>query len=141
MSEIIVDDLTGKTSAGDITVTSEGGAATMQLQQGLAKMWIHFDGYTGNDIRDSLNVSSAADTGTGRYRYTFSNNMSNFYYSYSVGIGGNGDTRGDENYGSTGATNSASGFTTSTLYTRSRRYDANNYDLDSDTRQIFGDLA
>ena len=38
MSEIKVDTLTGKTSAGDITVTSEGGAATMQLQQGLAKV-------------------------------------------------------------------------------------------------------
>jgi hypothetical protein len=37
MSTILVDNLTGKTSAGDITVTSEGGAATMQLQQGLAK--------------------------------------------------------------------------------------------------------
>jgi hypothetical protein len=28
MSTILVDNLTGKTSAGDITVTSEGGAAT-----------------------------------------------------------------------------------------------------------------
>ncbi len=37
MSTVIADNLTGKTSAGDITVTSEGGAATMQLQQGLAK--------------------------------------------------------------------------------------------------------
>ena len=34
MSEIIVDKLTGVGTAGDITVTSEGGAATMQLQQG-----------------------------------------------------------------------------------------------------------
>ena len=38
MSEIKVDTLTGKTSAGDITVTSEGGAATQSLQQGLAKV-------------------------------------------------------------------------------------------------------
>jgi len=141
MSEILVNKLTGTSTAGSILVTGEGNSTTTNLQQGLCKMWIHFDGYTGNDIRDSFNISSAADTGTGRYRYTFSNNMSNFYYSYSVGIGGNGDTRGDENYGSTGATDSANGFTTSTLYTRSRRYDSNNYDLDSDTRQIFGDLA
>jgi hypothetical protein len=44
MSTILVDNLTGKTSAGDITVTSEGGAATMQLQQGLAKAWVNFNG-------------------------------------------------------------------------------------------------
>ena len=32
-----VDDLRGNTSAGDITITSEGGSATMQLQQGVLK--------------------------------------------------------------------------------------------------------
>ena len=37
MSEMIVNKLTGKTSAGDIDVVSEGGGATMQLQQGLTK--------------------------------------------------------------------------------------------------------
>ena len=46
MSEIKVDTLTGKTTAGDITVTSEGGAATMQLQQGLAKAWVGFNTIT-----------------------------------------------------------------------------------------------
>ena len=35
-----VDDLRGNTAAGNITITSEGGAATMQLQQGVAKAWI-----------------------------------------------------------------------------------------------------
>ena len=32
-----VDALQGITSAGDITVTSAGGAATQSLQQGLSK--------------------------------------------------------------------------------------------------------
>ena len=32
-----VDELQGIATAGDITVTSEGGAATQSLQQGLAK--------------------------------------------------------------------------------------------------------
>ena len=44
MSEIITDKLTGKTSAGDVTITSEGGSATMQLQQGVAKVWCNLDG-------------------------------------------------------------------------------------------------
>ena len=30
-----VDDLRGNTAAGNITITSEGSSATMQLQQGL----------------------------------------------------------------------------------------------------------
>ena len=32
-----VDEMQGVTSAGDITITGEGGSATMQLQQGWRK--------------------------------------------------------------------------------------------------------
>ena len=71
MSEIKVDNLTGKTSAGDITVTSEGGAATMQLQQGLAKSWVAAT--VAAVIYDSLNISSNTDEGTGDYKYGISN--------------------------------------------------------------------
>ena len=86
MSEIKVDTLTGKTTAGDITVTSEGGAATMQLQQGLAKMWVNFNGTGTIASRDSLSISSLDDNGTGDYTLNFSNNMGNA--SYSVVCGG-----------------------------------------------------
>jgi hypothetical protein len=37
MSTILVDNLTGKTSAGDITVTSEGGAATQSVAAGVGE--------------------------------------------------------------------------------------------------------
>ena len=75
MSEIKVDDLTGKTTAGDITVTSEGGAATMQLQQGLAKFWITHDGTGTPTAIDSFNVGSIIDVGQGNYKYNFVNNF------------------------------------------------------------------
>jgi CRISPR/Cas system CMR-associated protein Cmr5 small subunit len=81
MSEILVNKLTGKTSAGDITVTSEGGAATMQLQQGLAKTWAHLDLKTENSIDDSLNVSSISDVATGQVSVTASNAMATINYT------------------------------------------------------------
>jgi len=84
MSEIKVDTLTGKTSAGDITVTSEGGAATQSLQQGLAKAWIHFTAVSSHTIRGSFNVSTLLDVGTGDSQYNFSNNMANDDYSTST---------------------------------------------------------
>ena len=66
MSEIKVDNLTGKTSAGDITVTSEGGAATQSLQQGLAKAWVLYDQLDGTaDTVGSLNLSTLVDVATG----------------------------------------------------------------------------
>ena len=73
MSEIITDKLTGKTSAGNVTITSEGGAATMQLQQGLAKVWVFS---TDDVITDSLNTSSSTDVSTGEYTITLASAMS-----------------------------------------------------------------
>ena len=83
MSEIKVDTLTGKTTAGDITVTSEGGAATMQLQQGLAKAWVNFNGTGTIATRDSLNIASMTDSGTGTFSMNMSNAMGNDDYTMS----------------------------------------------------------
>ena len=84
MSTVITDNLTGKTSAGDVTITSEGGSATMQLQQGLAKVWINFDGTGTIASRDSLNTSGLVDIGTGQYSFTLANAMSNSSYAAQV---------------------------------------------------------
>jgi hypothetical protein len=85
MSEIKVDTLTGKTSAGDITVTSEGGAATMQLQQGIEKVWVNFNGTGTVAIRDSLNTSSITDVSTGRYRPNYTNSF-NYAADYAFHV-------------------------------------------------------
>ena len=76
-----VDEMQGVTSAGDITITSEGGAATMQLQQGLAKVWINFDGESTIATRDSNNVSSISDDGTGSYTTSYTSNMASVNYT------------------------------------------------------------
>ena len=84
MSEIKVDTLTGKTSAGNITVTSEGGAATMQLQQGLAKLWATLDADASTVVAfDSFNVSSVQDDATGKYGVTAASAMSSANYHMS----------------------------------------------------------
>ena len=93
MSTILVDNLTGKTSAGSITVTSEGGAATQSLQQGLAKEWINFDGTGTISVRDSANVSSIVDRGTASYTVNASNAFGNASYATTAMAKetGNGD--------------------------------------------------
>ena len=85
MSTIIADNLTGKTSAGSVTVTSEGGAATQSLQQGLTKVWVKFGAYSTNTIFDSVNVTSFTDNGTGNFTVNFNNNMGNAFYSATAG--------------------------------------------------------
>ena len=74
MSEIITNKLTGKTAAGNVTITSEGGSATMQLQAGVAKHFIVYD--ETQTIDNSLNNSSITDIGTGNHKFAFTNNFS-----------------------------------------------------------------
>ena len=77
-----VDDLRGNTAAGNITITSEGGSATMQLQQGVAKQWCYFNGSASTlSLDDSLNTASLTDSSTGIYLANFTNNMSNTTYA------------------------------------------------------------
>ena len=141
------DDAIAVADAGVVTLLttavakSEGGAVTTNIAQGLAKMWIHFDGNTGNDIRDSLNISSAADNGTGRYTYTYTNNMGNFYYQFTHTCGGASGSAGDDSFGSTGNANASGGITTSTFFSRSRKHDGAIQDIDCDSVSLHGDLA
>ena len=71
MSEIITDKLTGKTAAGNVTVTS--GTSTMKLQEGICTGWTNYDGYNSSQ-HGSFNQSSLTDNGTGDFTMTFTNN-------------------------------------------------------------------
>ena len=89
-SELKVDKFTGVTTAGSIDVTGEGNSTTTNLQQGLAKCWVNFNGTGTIASRDSFNIASLTDTGTGHYAPNFSNNMSNNDYSATGGISESG---------------------------------------------------
>ena len=81
-STLKINTLTGVTTAGSIAVTGEGNSTTTNLQQGLCKMWVNFDGSaSGAASRDTFNVSGMTDTGTGDYQASYSNAMSNANYT------------------------------------------------------------
>ena len=76
-----VDTLTGVSTAGSISVTGEGNSTTTNLQQGLTKVWVRFNGTSTVAVNDSLNVSGLTDHGTGDYQVNFTNNMGNVNYA------------------------------------------------------------
>jgi len=82
-SQLKVDTITGVTTAGSIVVTGEGGSTTTNLQQGLCKQWIHFNGSGTIAIVDSFNTTTIVDNGSGDYQVTIANDMSNDDYSVS----------------------------------------------------------
>jgi len=62
--------------------TSGGSSSTPeQIAQGRAKSWINFNGSGTVAIRDSFNVSSLTDNGTGNYTVSFSTAMANTTYA------------------------------------------------------------
>jgi len=50
------------------------------LAYGSAKVWVNFNGQNTIAARDSFNLASLTDNGTGDYTITFSNNMGNANY-------------------------------------------------------------
>ena len=85
MSEILTNKLTGASTAGNITITGEGGSGTIQFQQGLAKGWVgHAVDSSQSITGDTFNVSGFTDVATGYSTHTLVNNMNTGANTYPV---------------------------------------------------------
>ena len=60
--------------------SSNNSTAMSTINQGTAKAWVNFNGQGTIAARDSFNLASLTDNGTGDYTITFSNNMGNANY-------------------------------------------------------------
>ena len=113
MSTLVVDTLTGKSTAANLTIGStpvvsasansmtirgEGSNQT-SIQQGLAKAWLNLIGTGTIAILDSFNISGITDDGTGLYDSAFSVNMSNNDYSAACAGGESDDSGGNRSVG------------------------------------------
>ena len=139
-SELKVDKFTGVSTAGSILVTGEGNSTTTNLQQGLAKAWGNLDGTGTIAIRDSFNIGSATDGGTGYYTFNYTNDMSNDDYSASENVA---ETSGFE--GHMNRYPAVDGVATNKITFgatfRGLGSNAANFDVDELYVTIFGDLA
>jgi hypothetical protein len=74
--------------AGKITVSTinndTGVLATQNGMTGIAKAWVNFNGTGTVAIRDSFNVSSITDNGTGDYTVNFTTAMPNANYGIAM---------------------------------------------------------
>ena len=80
MSTLVIDTIQGKTTAGSINVRGEGSNNT-NLQQGLIKAWANVNQTSSQAIRDSFNIASIVDSGSGSTRSTLTSVMGNENYS------------------------------------------------------------
>ena len=129
-----VDEMQGVTSAGDITITSEGGAATQSLQQGLAKSWINMFGDDAS-TRDTLNVASTSDDAVGKKTVNLTSSFSSADFATTTSVGETISSAGNR-----ASTSSPTDSNTYLFYTSSSNTGSYN-DNDYMTASSFGDLA
>ena len=120
------------TASFDNIQPSAGGTARNAVR-GIAAAWANLNGTGTIALRDSENVSSVVDNGTGNYSYNFANEMLN------IGFAPNSNSRADgvANLSSSIPLPSASTVTTFTTNPTTGGFtDANIVSLD-----VLGDLA
>ena len=62
------------------------GETAGRAVSGIAAAWVNFDGHATASIRDSMNVASLTDNGTGDYTVAFTNSMSNGVYASTANV-------------------------------------------------------
>ena len=66
------------------TIQSTGGGAATLTKQSAAKAWANLNGTSTIALRDSFNVSSATDAGTGNYTINLTNAISDENYAVAT---------------------------------------------------------
>lgn len=74
------------TIQGTTLTDGTNSTSTTNCIQGSAKAWVNFNGTGTVAIRDSFNVSSITDNGTGQYTVNFTTAMPNANYGASVSV-------------------------------------------------------
>jgi hypothetical protein len=144
MSEVILDTITGKSTATTITIGSTPvvsssansmtirgeGTAQTSIQQGLAKAWCRWEMSGTAAIENSFNIASLTDVATGISTLAIANDFSDSKYSATVGVGeltGGGNRQlGIRGTGGTGPTAAETTFFHMTLASDAEDVDCNN---------------
>ena len=80
-AEVLAETATGGTGASLVATP-----ANMKQHNGIAKAWVNFNGQGTVAIRDSYNVSSITDNGTGDYTVNFTSNFANTNYCVTASL-------------------------------------------------------
>jgi|TARA_Y100000033_G_scaffold41419_1_gene41866 hypothetical protein len=123
------------TGSGAPTFKNSSGTEIGQL----AKAWVNFNGSGTVAIRESFNISSLADNGTGDYTISFTNSFSNT--DYCVVTGGYNTFAGDGSFnvvGNAASANYPAGLATGSVRMNTYTNTGNTQDQQAVYVAIFG---
>ena len=75
--------------------SGSNSSTTQELEQGICKVLMNMNGEPAESIRDSFNVSSFTDNGTGDFVVNFATAMANANYVVAVNTSRNNGNTGD----------------------------------------------
>ena len=154
MSEIILDTITGKSTATTITIGStpvvsasansmtirgEGSNQT-SIQQGLSKLFVKFQGDNAS-VNDSFNVSSVDDDNTGYNGVNFTTNMAAIHYATHSTTAHNYGVSNDGVSSAVASSDGEAGMTTSSVQLSHLQSGGSNGDPTAVHVTIDGDLS
>ena len=136
-SQLNVDTIVDKAGSGGTNVkvannavaVAEGGSATTNVVQGLAKVWCALNGQGTIAIRDSFNTASLTDTGTGAHTVNYTSAFATVEYAATV------------SHQESQANNAYSGHATNSVRTDSRNDAGTYFDITHKSLVAHGDLA
>ena len=93
-SQLNVDTIVDKAGSGGTNVkigntstyVADGGSASQNTVQSLIKAWFNLN--SDDSYRDSFNIASLTDNGTGDFSHNFTNAMNNDDFSFTTGTNG-----------------------------------------------------
>jgi len=133
--------MAGKIIADTLEHSTAGSLTTDYVVNGSAKSWVNFNGTGTIATRDSLNVASLTDIGTGNHEINFSSAMSDVNYSRSTHMQRENTTA---SYANIDGSYNNDTYSTTTLEVRTVYMNAaasGAVDSPIVSNQIFGDLA
>jgi len=133
--------MAGKIVADQLEHSTAGSVDTKFVVGGSAKAWVNLNGTGTIATRDSLNVASLVDEGTGAYQTNLTTSLDNANYAVTGSSGSSGAASGcwhttGFNQNSYNTNNQTGSFHTEIYYTTN-----NVADIDFVYSAVFGDLA
>ena len=120
---------------------SEGGAVNTSIQKGLAKAWFNMNGTSTPANRDSFNIASITDNGTGDYTHSFTSSFDNTDYAMGGWTGYPGSRAGVFGEDSSGIAYATGSFRMETAYISGTNGESTNMDVTYNNQMFMGDLA
>ena len=133
--------MAGKIVADTLEHSTAGSLDTQYVVNGSAKAWFNMNGTSTPANRDSFNIASITDNGTGDYTHSFTSSFDNTDYAMGGWTGYPGSRAGVFGEDSSGIAYATGSFRMETAYISGTNGESTNMDVTYNNQMFMGDLA